>query len=304
MRNNLQHTLDRSVLAAIIFASITVVSMNSAANTAEPPILGNTESVIDASAASNIQSIDTTLVGDEAASRIGLEIAKERYKRFKGYGDYQVDITMTLENKRGNQSTYKLRSKALEVADDGDKSVIIFDYPTDQKGVILLGHTHRVGPDDQMLYLPSIKRIKRIAANNKSGPFMGSEFAYEDLGSKEVEKASYRFLREEELNGVPCYVTERIPTSPYSGYTRLEVWTDKSEFRILRADYYDRKNSLLKTLEYQDFQYYDGRFWRASNALMTNHQTQKTTLMSFDNYRFTTGLSDKDFNRNAIKRIR
>ena len=247
---------------------------------------------------------DIAAQAQKTPDQIGLEIAQERYKRFKGYGDYQVEFTMTLENKRGNTSTYELRSKALEVEDDGDKSLIIFDYPKDQKGIILLVNTHRVGPDDQMLYLPSLKRIKRIAANNKSGPFMGSEFAYEDLSSKEVEKASYRLLREEELNGVPCFVTERLPKSPYSGYSRMVVWTDTVDYRILRADYYDRKDALLKTLDYSDFKKYDDRFWRASSAVMTNHQTQRTTQMNYRNFEFSSGLSAGDFNRNALKRVR
>jgi hypothetical protein len=132
----------------------------------------------------------------------GLVIAKERYKRFKGYGDYQMSMTMTMFNKKGASSTYKLRSKGLEVENDGDKSILVFDNPRDQKGIALLAYTHRVGPDDQMMYLPAIKRVKRIAANNKSGPFMGSEFAYEDLSSKEVEKAQYRYLRDEVKDGV------------------------------------------------------------------------------------------------------
>ncbi len=246
---------------------------------------------------------NTALDGAKTPEERGLAIEQKRHELFKGYGDYQVDLTMTLQNKHGEQSMYRLHSKALEVKDDGDKSVIVFDYPKDQQGIILLVNTHRNEADDQMLYLPSIKRVKRIASNNASGPFMGSEFAYEDLNSKEVEKASYRLLREEELNGVPCYVTERVPKSSYSGYTRMLVWIDKSDYRVLQADYYDRKDVLLKTLEYSNFTKYEDRFWRASNAVMTNHQTQQKTLMSYQNFQFSKGLSDNDFNRNALERI-
>lgn len=242
-------------------------------------------------------------VQEENSALAGLEIAVERYKRFKGYGDYRLSMEMTIKSERGETTAFRMRSMALEVQDDGDKSIIIFDSPKDQKGIALLSHTHRDGPDDQILYLPSIKRLKRISSSNKSGPFMGSEFAYEDLSSKEVEKASYRYLRTEILNGVTCFVTERVAKSKTSGYTRMIVWTDKDHYRIHKADYYDRKDALLKTLEYKEYELHRNRFWRAKKAVMSNHQTDKVTTIVYANYEFTTGLSENDFSRNALKRV-
>ncbi len=95
--------------------------------------------------------------------------------------------------------------------------------------------------------LPALKRVKRISSRNKSGPFMGSEFAFEDLGSQEVAKYTYKWLHDEEYNSLDCFVLERRPAYEHSGYTRQEVWVDKAEYRIQKVKYYDRKNSLLKT---------------------------------------------------------
>ena len=135
----------------------------------------------------------------ETPEQKGLSIAQEADRRDSGFGSYTNDVKMILRNKQGQESVREIRSKTLEVEGDGDKSLVIFDKPRDVAGTALLSFTHKEGPDDQWLYLPALKRVKRISSSNKSGPFMGSEFAYEDLGSQEVDKYTYKWLRDEEL---------------------------------------------------------------------------------------------------------
>ncbi|MCK4739413.1 MAG: outer membrane lipoprotein-sorting protein, partial [Deltaproteobacteria bacterium] len=110
----------------------------------------------------------------------GLAIAKEREKRAKGFVDFTGDMEMILKNRHGEISTRQMRTKTLEVKGDGDKALSIFDTPRDVKGTAFLTFSHKSGDDDQWLYLPALKRVKRISSSNKSGSFMGSEFAYED----------------------------------------------------------------------------------------------------------------------------
>ena len=112
----------------------------------------------------------------------GLEIAKIRKARDTGWNDSVSKTTMTLRNRHGDESVRKMRLKSLEIQNDGDKSLLIFDQPRDVKGTAFLNFSHTTKPDDQWLYLPALKRVKRISSRNKSGPFMGSEFSYEDLG--------------------------------------------------------------------------------------------------------------------------
>ncbi|HIE54069.1 MAG TPA: outer membrane lipoprotein-sorting protein, partial [Chromatiaceae bacterium] len=192
----------------------------------------------------------------------------------------------------------------LEVEGDGDKTLIVFDEPRDVKGTALLTFSHKVEDDDQWLYLPALKRVKRIASRNKSGPFMGSEFAYEDLASQEVEKYTYKYIRDDEYEGRPVFVIERYPVSQYSGYTRQLVWVDKERYIPLKISFYDRKNSLLKTLVFRSYKQYLDRYWRAGEMFMENHQTGKSTLLTWKDYRFRTGLTDADFTRNSLKRAR
>ena len=240
----------------------------------------------------------------ETPEEKGLAIAQEADSRDSGFVDYTNDVKMILRNKQGQESTREIRSKTLEVDGDGDKSLTVFDEPRDVKGTALLSFTHKVGPDDQWLYLPALKRVKRIASDNKSGPFMGSEFAYEDITSQEIDKYTYKFLRDDTLDGMDVFVFERYPVDKKSGYTRQITWLDKGHYKERKIEYYDRKNALLKTLTFTDYNQYLDTFWRAHNMYMVSHQTGKSTTLIQDNYQVQTGLTDRDFDKNSLKRVR
>ena len=235
----------------------------------------------------------------------GLEIAQEIDRRGNdGFGDIAVEAVMVLRDTRGRESVRDLKIKVLEEPGRGDKTLTVFDRPRDVKNTALLTWSHKAKDDDQWLYLPAVKRVKRISSSNKSGPFMGSEFAYEDFSSQEVEKYTYRYLRDDQVNGSPVYVVERIPVDTNSGYARQIVWADQSEYRIIKTDFYDRKNVLLKTLVASGYQLYMDRYWRPGQLVMTNHQTQKVTLLTWSEYRFRTGLTANDFKQASLKRGR
>ena len=241
----------------------------------------------------------------ETAEERGLAIATEADRRDDGFSDYTADMTMILRNKQGKESKRAIRSKTLEVPGDGDKSLSIFDTPRDVKGTAFLTFSHKVGDDEQWLYLPALKRVKRINSRNKSGSFMGSEFAYEDIASQEVEKYNYKHLREEKYEGQDCFVGESYPVDKKnSGYTKRISWVDKAEYRLLKVEFYDRKKSLLKTLTVSDYQQYLDTYWRADSMHMINHQTGKSTTLLWQNYQFRTGLTDTDFNATSLKRVR
>lgn len=234
----------------------------------------------------------------------GLAIAVAADKADEGWGDWTAEANMVLRNRQGQSSTREMTFRALEQQDDGDKRLITFESPLDVKGTAFLVFSKKVGDDDQWLYLPALRRVKRIASNNKSGPFVGSEFAYEDLSSQEVEKFTYKYLQDETIDGQSCYVIERIPVDEDSGYTRRVAWIDKAEFRLLKEEYYDRKASLLKTLTAEGYREYAGDYWRADKFSMVNHQTGKSTELLWKDYQFSKGLREADFNSTRLKNIR
>lgn len=243
---------------------------------------------------------------DASAAEQGRAIMVEADKRGEGYGDLRADMSMVLKNAYGQESRREMRTRSLE-KEGGDWNLIIFDEPKDVEGTALLTYAHAGADDDQWLYLPALKRVKRIASGNKSGPFMGSEFAYEDLSSQEIaDYKDYELLREEPCPGADetCWVVKRIPADSNSGYSKQIAWLDQSEYRVHKVDYYDRKGDHLKTLTFDDYRLYLDDYWYAHEMHMVNHQTGKSTILNWKAYEFRNGYTDRDFDRNALKRIR
>lgn len=233
----------------------------------------------------------------------GLEIAKEADRRDTGFQDTTADMVMILRNKRGQESKREIEIRTLEVKGDGDKSLTVFHSPRDVRGTALLTYSHGVEADEQWLYLPALRRVKRIASNNKSGPFMGSEFAYEDLSSQEVDKYTYKYIKDDKIDGVDCFMMERYPVDKDSGYTKQEVWIDKDEYRARKINYYDRKGQLLKTFTPTEYEQFLGKYWRAQKMNMVNHQNGKSTELIWSNFKFKTGLKDDDFTRTRLTQV-
>ena len=240
----------------------------------------------------------------QTAEEKGYEIAARSDRSDRGFGDSVVELQMILRNAAGQETSRTLKISTLEVPDEdvGDKSLVVFDSPKDIDGTALLSHAKILDPDDQWLYLPALKRVKRISSANKSGPFVGSEFAFEDFTAIELNKYDYKWLGEEEVEGVMMDIVERFPRYENSGYARQVAWVDQEIFQIRRVDFYDRRGDLLKTLELQDYRDYDG-VWRSHTFLMINHKTGKSTDLIYSNYRFKTGIDDKDFVKGVLKRI-
>ena len=240
----------------------------------------------------------------ETDAEKGLALFTTADQRDSGWVDGRAELEMILRNAQGEESHRSLRIDTLEVRGDGDQSLTVFDAPRDIKGTAFLSYTHALAPDDQWLYLPALKRVKRIASANKSGPFVGSEFAYEDITSQEVEKFTYKYLRDDRLHGRATFVVEAYPAYENSGYTREIIWLDQEMYQALRVEYFDRKNVALKTLDFSEHKQYLGRYWRPGRMLMQNLQTGKSTQLVWSNYRFKNGLDTSNFDQNSLKRAR
>ena len=252
-------------------------------------------------------------IADLSPAAAGEAIFREADRRDSGYQDLKVDLEMILRTSSGNESRRHLRIRQLEVEDDGDRLLVVFDTPKSVRGTALLSYAHKIEPDDQWMYLPALKRVKRIASKNRSGPFLSSEFAYEDMALQEVEKFSYRLLEtvEESVAEVSgeeqriFYVVERVPLDENSGYGRQVVKIDGEAFRIHHIAYFDRYGRALKSLEIEGYEQYAGQFWKPRRMMMANAQTGKSTELNWANYEFLTGLdADRDFSTNSLRRAR
>ena len=247
----------------------------------------------------------SSTIGAQSPEEKGLSIVQEADMRDQGFKDITANMLMILKNKHGQESNREMRIKTLEVEADGDKNLFVFDNPRDVKGAAFLSFTHKIDNDEQWIYLPALKRVKRISSQNKSGSFMGSEFSYEDMSNPEVEKYTYKWIRDEVYDGLDSYVVESYPVDKEnSGYARMLRWIDKSEYSLLKVEFYDRKNSHLKTMTISGYAKYADKHWRADELNMVNHQNGKSTQIIFSNYIFMSDLNDSDFTTNSLSRIK
>lgn len=234
------------------------------------------------------------------------DIAARSDRSDRGFKASRVSLTMVLRNATGAETTRKLEQVTLEISDEdvGDKNLIHFKSPADIRGTALLSHAQILGPDAQWLFLPSLKRVKRISSANKSGPFVGSEFAFEDITGQELNKFSYRYLEQQPCGDLSCDVLERTPKYENSGYARQIAWIDTTHYQLRKVEFFDRKNAPLKTLKYADYRLYGGNIWRPHVLTMTNLQTGKSTALIYEDYRFDLDLTHRDFDKSRLTRLR
>ena len=280
LRNPLKAGLAAAVFSALLFAA---------------PGYAQDNAIVD----------DPAAKGDTPESIKGYEIAARSDRTDAGFGDSTVDAVMVLRNAAGQTTERSLSFATLEKVDEsvGDKSLVIFNSPRDVEGTALLSHAKILEPDDQWLYLPALKRVKRISSANKSGPFVGSEFAFEDFTITELNKFTYAYSREEEVDGVMMDVVERFPRYEKSGYTKQISWIDQDIYQARKVEFYDRRGGLLKTLTLSDYRDYDG-VWRAHKFTMVNHKTNKETDLVYSDFQFKTGLDEGDFVKGVLQRVR
>ena len=229
------------------------------------------------------------------------EVADKNDAVMSGFKDSKSEMIMTLINANGQKRERKMKMMVLE-KEGGDKSLMEFVSPADVKGTKFLSYSHINKDDDQWLYLPALKRVKRIASKNKSGSFMGSEFSYEDLSSFDADKYLYvGDAKIVDLDGKKVYFGERKPITKNSGYTKQVFWTDTKTFLTQKVEYYDRKHELFKTAVFEKYKKISGK-WRPEKMIMTNHQNDKKTILIWKNEKIKIGLRKKSFNKRVLKK--
>ncbi len=229
------------------------------------------------------------------------DVAQKNDDIMSGFKDASSEMVMTLVNATGQERERKMKMIVLE-KESGDMSLMKFLSPADVRGTKFLTYEHLDKDDDQWLYLPALKRVKRIASKNKSGSFMGSEFSYEDLSASNMQKYSYKGeAKSVVLKGKRTYTGARYPIDKNSGYTKQVSWIDAKNYLIQKIDYYDRKHELLKTVDFHDYKKISG-IWRVGKMIMKNHQNDKQTILVWKNEKIKTGLREKNFHKRVLKK--
>ena len=247
----------------------------------------------------------TQIVFAESMQEKGFSIAAKSDRLDQGFESSITKLEMILTNAAGKSTTRLLEIKTQEKPNEevGDKSVTFFFSPPDVEGTALLSHAKILKSDDQWLYLPEISRVKRISSSNKSGPFVGSEFAFEDLTASELGKYDYLYLETKEVDGMLMDVLEQTPRYERSGYTKLVAYYDQEIYQLRKVEFFNRGGTHFKTLIQKDFENYGGTIYRPNLQIMTNHLTGKTTTLKANEWQFGVKLDKNEFKSSSLDQL-
>lgn len=227
-------------------------------------------------------------------------IAQKSFQAVSGYHSSVAQTRMILKNAQGVVNTRKLLMKRFEKS-NGDKSYIEFLFPSDIKGTKLLSYEQIATDDKQWLYLPELRRTKRISSRNKSGSFMASEFSYEDISTQNYKNYTYRGnAKKVKMQGKIYWEVERFPKDSNSGYSRQIAYVDPQTFLIKYGKYYDKQNRLLKTISFLKYNNIGG-IYRVQHIEIKNVQNGKSSQLIWDQDQINMGLTENDFTKRVLK---
>ncbi len=155
--------------------------------------------------------------------------------------------------------------------------------------------------DEQWIYLPALKKIKRISSDSKSDYFMGSDFTYDDLGDRKLDDDTHTLLKEETIDGVDYYVVQSIPKDEDYMYSKTVTWIRKDNFIGLKKEFYDEDGELLKILKIKKFEKISG-YWIITHSEMENIQKNHRTSMQLSNVKINTGIPSSKFTERMMMR--
>jgi outer membrane lipoprotein-sorting protein len=213
----------------------------------------------------------------------------------------ESDMTMTLINKKGNERVRVLHQYFIDL-DEVEKQLMFFKSPADVKNTAFMNFTYNEEGknDDQWLYLPALKKVKRISNSNKDNDFMGSDFTYEDMEKRSPERDAHTLLATEMFNGEEVWLLEAVPVEEEQ-YSKKIAWISKDKLSPLKIDFYDEDEELLKTLTIKEIKKIDG-FWIVKGQEMYNHQKNHTTKIDLTNIVINSGVLPSKFTQREMQK--
>ncbi len=231
----------------------------------------------------------------------GLQVMEKVYNRDTG-NDMEANLTMTLINSSGDRRVREIK-QFLRDFGKVEKRIMFFIKPADVRNTSFMNWSYDDPnkDDDQWIYLPALKKVKRISSDSKGDYFMGSDFTYDDLGDRKPGDDTHKILREEKLSGEDCYVIESIPRDEDYMYSKTVTWVIKGKWIGLKKEFYDEDGDYLKTLHIEEYQNIKG-FWILTRVKMDNVQKKHQTIMELTNVKINVGIPANKFTERMMKR--
>jgi len=235
------------------------------------------------------------------AEPTGAALMQAVYDRPQGK-DMSGLLTMTLIDSKGKERVRSIK-QILGTYGSIDKKLMVFQSPADVRGTSFMNWSYAEAgkSDDQWIYLPALKRVKRISSEGRGDYFMGSDFTYDDLGDRHPSADTHTLTGSETIDGDQCWMVESVPKNPKDLYSRTVTWVSKEKSVGLKRDYYDKRGTLLKTLRVSSVEFISG-VWIIKKTEMRNVQKGTSTRMEFTDVRINTGITDSSFSELAMTR--
>jgi outer membrane lipoprotein-sorting protein len=250
------------------------------------------------------------VLGSASALRAELSADEIMTKSFLSskVADSTTDVTFHLRNAAG-QERIRLTSgpSKLIPGTTDNRRLITFNAPADVRGTKTLLIEHSNADDDIWIYLPAMKKVRRLVASNKRDSFVGTDFSYGDVIGHKVPDWTHKLIKEEKVDGKECYVVESLPkdgeVEGISGYSKRVSWIDRGSWVAVRVDIYDPNGDLLKKITAEDVQEVDpeNHKWQAMKQTAANVQTGHTTILEFKNFKANVGVSDHIFTSRSLE---
>jgi len=242
-----------------------------------------------------------TNIKNYAQEITALKIVENVYNRPVG-NDMTSDLTMTLINSSGNKRVREIKQFSRDFG-DVEKRIMFFVKPADVKNTSFMNWSYdKEGKDDdQWIYLPALKKVKRISSDSKGDYFMGSDFTYDDLGDRKPADDNHKILREEKYNGEDCYVIESTPKDEDYMYSKTITWIVKDKWIGVKKEFYDEDGDLLKILKVNKYKNIKG-FQIITKTEMENKQKNHKTVMELKNVKINTNIPKSKFTERMMTR--
>lgn len=245
----------------------------------------------------------TALPAQELTGRQIMEKALNK----TSWQDMVGKVQLILTNERGQQRIRQIKMYSRKRNANESDMLMRFVAPADVKGTAFLTIEHQNSDDERYLYLPALRRIKRIASSGKGGNFMASDFTYYDIGKPKLNDWKYKRLADEKLDGQACYKLECLPASEDiakdTGYGKIIRWIRKDIWITVKSQYYDRAGRLWKELQVPTAEDISG-VWFQTDMIMKDIQNKHSSEMRFSNLKVNQNIPESFFSQRYLQRGR
>ena len=213
-----------------------------------------------------------------------------------------MDMTMLLVDVNGSSGERRLQILTFKDENDLIRTITVFKSPPSVENTRFLTVENKGRADDQWIYLPALKKIKRIASGEKEGNFMGSDFSYADMESRDLDDDIHTLLREENFSGTVCWVVQTVPKPDTDGtYAKTVSWIDKDKKIPLKVEYYkDSAKPASKILINENLQYIQGR-WTIQKTTMTDLGSGHKTVLTVNQVKYDLTVNPAYFTTNYLQ---